>query len=146
MIAVDTNILLYDADEKSPFHARAKELLIRLFESGDPVYLTWDTIHAFLRLSTHMSVFATPFPPSVAAGHLQKIIDHPAARLLPPSPESWAILARLVKDFGLRGAVMSDAVTASILEANGIKTIFTNDRDFWKFPALKPVDPFRARK
>ena len=29
------------------------------------------------------------------------------------------------------------------LEANGIQTIYTNDRDFWKFPGLKPVDPFR---
>jgi hypothetical protein len=33
------------------------------------------------------------------------------------------------------------AVTASILEANNIKRIYTRDRDFRKFPYLKLVDP-----
>ena len=38
--------------------------------------------------------------------------------------------------------LIPDAITASILEANGIQKVYTHDRDFWKFPGLKPVDPF----
>ena len=43
----------------------------------------------------------------------------------------------------LRGNLMTDAVIASQLEANGIKTIYTNDADFKKFPYLKVKNPLQ---
>jgi len=44
------------------------------------------------------------------------------------------------------GKLVSDAIIASQLEAAGVRTIYTNDRDFNKFPALKPKNPFTSRK
>jgi toxin-antitoxin system PIN domain toxin len=141
--AIDTNLLLYAEDEASPFHRRALEFLNHLLESGVPVYATWDVIHAFLRIATNLNVFSHPLTPEEATGDIQKVLDHPSVTILPPSLDSWAILLRLTKELHLRGNLIPDAVTASILEANGIQTVYTNDRDFWKFPGLKPVDPFR---
>jgi uncharacterized protein len=142
-VSIDVNILVYDADEKSPFHRRAKEFLVRLFESDRVVCLTFDTLHSLLRLATHPRLFPVPMPPSSAVDHIKKIVAHPNTHMLGPTAESLEILSRLVKDMHITGGQISDAVTASILEANGIRTIYTNDRDYWKFPALKPVDPFK---
>ena len=142
--AIDTNLLLYAEDEASSFHLPARKFLDHLLESETSVYVTWDILHAFLRIGTHSGVFSNPLAPEEAAEDIQKILDHPAVGVLQaPSYESWTILTRLIKELHLRGNLIPDAVTASILEASGIQTIYTNDRDFWKFPGLKPVDPFK---
>ena len=141
--AIDTNLLLYAGDTSSPFHARALNFLNDLFEDGSPVYITWDVFHSFLRIATNPLVFSKPLTPEEAVHDLEQVLDHPSVTMLSPSPESWSILNRLVLDLHLRGNLIPDAVTASILEANSVKTVYTNDRDFWKFPGLKPNDPFK---
>ena len=144
--AIDANMLLYAEDQASPFHSAALKFLDGLLKSEKPVYLTWDVIHAFLRIATHPGIFANPLTAKEAVADLQKLIAHPAVTLLAPTQESWTILAHLASDLHLRGNLIPDAVTASILEANGIRTIYSNDRDFWKFPALKPIDPFAGSR
>lgn len=141
--AIDTNLLIYAEDKASPFHLPALTFLDHLLESGSPVYATWDVLHAFFRIATHPSVFSNPLSPEEAVSDIQKLLEHPSVTVLSPSLESWAILAKLAVDLHLRGNLIPDATTASILEANGIQTVYTNDRDFWKFPSLKPVDPFK---
>ena len=141
--AIDTNLLLYAEDKASPFHTEALKFLAGLLDYGKPVYATWDVLHAFVRIATNLSVFSDPLTPEEALDDIQKIIDHPAVTVLSPSLESWTILCRLATELHLRGNLIPDAVTASILEVHGIRTVYTNDRDFWKFPALKPVNPFQ---
>ena len=141
--AIDANLLLYAEDESSPFHRRALEFLNHLLESDEPIYATWDVIHAFLRIATNSNVFAHPLTPEEATADIQKVLEYPSLTILSPSMESWNILVGLAAKLHLRGNLIPDAVTASILEANGIRTLYTNDRDFWKFPNLKPIDPFK---
>jgi len=141
--AIDTNLLLYAEDKASPFHTAALKFLDGLLESGSPVYATWDVLHSFLRIVTHPGIFSSPLTSQEAVHDIQKILDHPSMTVLPPSLESWAILSRLSTELHLRGNLIPDAITASILEANGIRTVYTNDRDFWKFPGLRPIDPFK---
>jgi toxin-antitoxin system PIN domain toxin len=141
--AVDVNIFIYARDGTSPFHKKAVDFLNHLFESGDTLCITWDIVHAFLRLSTSPAVCSHTLAPESAWADIDGIIHHPSTRLLTANNDSWVILARLMKELHLRGPVISDAVTASILEANGVRTLYTNDRDFWKFPALKPINPIK---
>jgi len=142
--AIDTNLLLYAEDQASPFHSEALKFLDHLLESGAPVYATWDGLHAFIRIATHPGIFSDPLTPEEAISDIQSILDHPSITVLAPTLESWAILARLATELHLRGSLISDAVTASVLESHGIRTLYTNDRDFWKFPGLKPIDPFKS--
>ena len=42
----------------------------------------------------------------------------------------------------VRGNLVPDAHVAAILLQNGVRTLYSNDRDFWKFEALNVLDPF----
>ncbi len=49
---------------------------------------------------------------------------------------------RLTNDVVMRGNLVPDAHVATIMLQHGVTTIYTNDRDFLKFPDLKIKDPF----
>jgi predicted nucleic acid-binding protein len=56
---VDANILLFAIDEASPFHSIAARWLSECLSGTRRVGLPWESLGAFLRISTH------PRPPSV---------------------------------------------------------------------------------
>ena len=142
--SIDTNILLYSVDESNRFHSQAKTFLINRIAADDTMYLCWDVVYAFLRISTHPGIFATPLKPETAANNMQQIVQHPHVSMLGPTDESLNIFIRLQQEMHIRGNLVPDAVIASILEVNGIQTIYTLDRDFWKFRALRPENPFES--
>jgi uncharacterized protein len=139
--SIDLNILLYAVDTESPFYTRAAAFFPACLDNQDTCCLTWDVLYGFIRITTHPAIFKSPLPPETALANINALISHPRVETLGPNAESWKIFQRLAGEFPLRGNLVSDAVTASILEANGIKKIHSHDRDFWKFPYLKPMDP-----
>jgi predicted nucleic acid-binding protein len=42
----------------------------------------------------------------------------------------------------VRGNLVPDAHVAAILFQHGVRTLYSNDRDFRKFPSLELRDPF----
>jgi predicted nucleic acid-binding protein len=42
----------------------------------------------------------------------------------------------------VRGNLVPDAHVATILFQHGVRTIYTNDRDFLKFESIEARDPF----
>jgi toxin-antitoxin system PIN domain toxin len=142
--SVDINILLYSVNQASSFHAKAVEFFPKCLEKEETCCLVWDVLYGFMRISTLPSVFSSPLTPEIASENMAALAGHPRVELLGPTPESWDIFRRLCREVPVRGNLVPDAVIASILEANGIRKIYTHDRDFWKFPYLKPVDPLTA--
>jgi predicted nucleic acid-binding protein len=49
---------------------------------------------------------------------------------------------RVARDMSLRGNLVPDAHVAAILLQHGVRTLYTNDRDFRKFESLDVRDPF----
>ncbi len=60
MILIDANLLLYAYDSSSEQHQRAKEWLESVFTGPGPVYLSWMTIMAFLRIGTNPRALTNP--------------------------------------------------------------------------------------
>ena len=50
---VDANILLFAVDDQSPFHAAAATWLAERLNGARRVGIPWQSIGAFLRISTH---------------------------------------------------------------------------------------------
>ena len=55
---VDANILIYASQRTSALHDRAETFVAHLAEGPELVYLFWPVVMAYLRLSTHPSVFS----------------------------------------------------------------------------------------
>ena len=139
---VDTNVLVYAANRGAPEHARCRELLLSFRAQATPWYLTWSIAYEFLRIATHPRVFRTPWLPAEAWRFLEALLASPTLGVLVEGERHAVILAGLVADVPqLAGNLVHDAHTAALMREHGIRTIYTRDTDFHRFPGLEVRDP-----
>ncbi len=144
MRVVDTNILLYAADNDSDFHVPCRRLLEDLREDPVPSYLSWSICYEFLRVSTHPRVFRSPWNTGFAWSFIESILAGPGFAVLTETSRHQAILQQTLAELpGLRGNILHDVHTAVIMRENGINQIYTRDTDFARFPFLTIIDPLQ---
>ncbi len=142
MFVVDTNILVYAADEDSPFHSRCLEALEGWRRQTSAWYLTWGILYEFLRVITHPRVFRRPWPVTDAWSFVQAVLVSPSLGILVPGERHVDVAAEVIKSLSsLSGNLLYDAQTAILMQEHGIKRIYTRDTDFHRFPFLEPIDP-----
>jgi hypothetical protein len=131
---LDANILLYAYNTASDHHKRARHWLETALTGSVPVAFCWPTILAFLRIATNPRAVRRPLA----------IVDSwfavPVATLLHPTDRHWQILGDLLVAGQASGPLASDAHLAALAIEHGA-TLFTNDRDFARFPGLKVEYP-----
>lgn len=138
---VDVNVLLYASDRDSPFHEAADAFLHRRTDDPDIFCLIWPVIMAYLRLATHPRVFRRPLTATAAIDNVDALLGMPRCRVV-SEPEGFLDVYREVAaDVSARGNFVPDAHMAALAMAHGIRTIYTHDRDFRRFPFLRVVDP-----
>ena len=144
MRVVDTNILLYAADEDSEFHGPCRRLLQELRADSIPSYLCWSICYEFLRVSTHPRVFRSPWDSGLAWSFIDSILAAPGFALLTETSRHEAILEQTIAELpDLRGNMLHDVHIAVIMRENGINQIHTRDTGFARFPFLTIIDPLR---
>ncbi len=145
MFVVDTNVLLYAADETSEFHRPCRSLLEASRAGPTPWFVTWGIAYEFLRVATHPRVYAHPRSASEAHGFLRALLDSASARVLTPTDRHGEMLTACLADVPeARGNLIHDLHTAVLMREHGISRIITRDRDFHRFPFLDVVDPLRG--
>jgi toxin-antitoxin system PIN domain toxin len=140
--AIDVNVLLYASDRSSPVSPRAVDFLDRCASGRDLFYLAWPTIMGYLRIATHVGIFAAPLTPDEAMRNIQSLLDLPHARTLGEEDGFWDAYLGVATAFPLRGNAVPDAHLAALLRQHGIATLYTNDADFKRFSFLRVVNPF----
>lgn len=144
MIAVDTNILIYAHREDSPFHEQADLVLDRLFTGIGTWAIPWPCVHEFVAIATHPRVYD---PPSTMDDALQQVdnwLESPTLRLIgEQGVRSWSTLRALLEGGKAVGPRVHDARIAAICQEHGVDPIYTADRDFSRFPALKTHNPLQ---
>ncbi|MFT4219057.1 MAG: PIN domain-containing protein [Microbacterium sp.] len=141
MIAIDTNLLVYAHREDSPHHAAAAEVLRELAGGVGAWAVPWPCVHEFLAVVTHPRVYAPPTPPAVALAAVDALAALPNLRLLHESPSHLVELDRLLSRGDVTGARVHDARIAAICIAHGVSELWSADRDFSWFPALRTRNP-----
>ncbi len=141
MIAVDTNILVYAHRAETPFHASAYECLRGLAEGGQPWGIPVACVHEFLAVVTNPKVFAPASTQAQATDQIDAWLASPQAQLLHSGSEHWCILAELTRKAKLQGGQFHDARIAALCLENGVRQLWSADRDFGRFKALKTVNP-----
>lgn len=139
---LDANVLLHASDETSPFHSRAIGFLERLARGPDLIYLFWPTAMAYLRIATDSSIFASPLPTSVAVANIDGLVNLPHVQTAGEQEHFWHAWSEITAEAGVAGNLVPDAHVVALMRENGVRTIWTNDRDFRRFEGILVRDPF----
>jgi len=137
---LDANVLLYAVDATDARHATAVEFLESALNGTSRVAFPWQSITAFIRISTHPRVALHPLSAEQAAGHIDAWLSTRPAWIPAPTAATASILSDLLRSSGATGNLVSDAALAAIAIEHSIPVI-TNDSDFHRFP-VTIVNPF----
>jgi uncharacterized protein len=143
VILVDANLLLYAYNASAPEHERAKTWLAARLSDPAPLAMSWWTLSAFLRLSTHRRIYPAPLSIEEANSAVAAWLERPMVVLLEPGPRFWSIARQLLEESNARGPLVADALIAALCLEHGA-TLATHDTDFRRFPDLSTVDPIVA--
>ena len=142
MFVVDTNVLVYAADEDSPLHARCREQLEQWRRQPGAWYVTWGILYEFLRVTTHQRVMRRPWSGQDAWRFVAALLASPGLDVLVPTDRHPAVAEQVFMEVPqLVGNLVHDAHTAVLMREHGVRRIVTRDTDFHRFPFLAPVDP-----
>ena len=140
MIVLDVNLLLYAYNSASSRHHAAYAWVRETFSGTELVGLPWQTIWAFLRISTNSRLPGEQFSVEGAVAIVQQWTDLKQVRLLAPGERHWVLLQRMLLEGQVRGPLTADAHLAALtIEYGGV--LHTTDRDFARFPGLRWVNP-----
>jgi len=141
VIAIDTNILVYAHREESPFHAAARQRVEALAEGTAPWAIPWPCLHEFLAIVTHPRIFRPPTPLAKALDQVDAWLESPTLSLLAESDLHWVELRALLAVAQSSGPQVHDARIAALCLQHDVRTLWTADRDFGRFPALNVANP-----
>jgi len=141
VIAVDTNVLVYAHRQDSPFHKPAARRLQELAEGLTPWALPWPCLHEFYSVVTHPRIYSPPSSIDQAIDQISAWLEAPSAVPVSEGPAYWSGLAGLLSDGKITGPAVHDARIAAMCLANGVRELWSADRDFSRFPRLRTVNP-----
>ena len=137
---VDANLLLYATDHSSAHHEASKRWLETVLRQNRRVGLPWQSIGAFLRISTNPRAFARPITDAQAWSQVRRWLDAPPTWIPPATERTASILGELVVRHQVTANLVPDAMLAALAIENGL-TIMSADTDFARFPEARWGNP-----
>ncbi len=141
MIAVDTNILVHAHRRDSPFHEPAATAVRGLAESPAAWAIPWPCVHEFYSIVTHARIYDPPSSPAEAITQVEAWLGSPSLTLLHEGVTYWPTLRDMIEAGKVRGPMVHDARIATLCHVNGVRTLWSADRDFGRFPDLVIQNP-----
>ena len=140
--SLDVNVLLYASNHASEHHVRAREFVEACAAGPEILCLAWPTLMSYLRFSTHPRIFSAPLSPGEALANISNLLGLPHVRAVSELEGFIDAYKHITGDVPVRGNLVPDAHVATILFQHGIRRLYSNDRDFRKFPSLELKNPF----
>lgn len=145
MKLLDANVLLYAYNVDSPHHEACRGWLESAFnEANEIIGLPWQTILAFVRIATNPRAVPHPLSSEVACGIVNQWLSRPNVTTVGYGERFWALFSEQVAEGKVSGPLMTDAALAAIALEQGA-TLYSTDKDFRRFPALKLMDPLQVQ-
>jgi toxin-antitoxin system PIN domain toxin len=140
MIVLDANLLLYAYDSRSDHHEKARKWIEQVFSEGALVGLPWQTVAAFIRVTTNPRIPGERFSLDEVVQVVDRWLQQPNVKLLAPGDQHWALFRKLLIAGQARGPLTTDAQLAALtMEYGGV--LHTTDRDFARFSELQWTNP-----
>ena len=140
-VAVDSNVLAFLADPRSPFHVTANLATEGLSHRGDSLAIFAQNLIEFWAVATRpISSNGLGFSTLQATAEIAKIRN--LFQLIPESPEIYPEWQRLVTVHQVSGKNVHDARIAAQMRVNNIDNILTfNVKDFVRYADINVIEP-----
>ena len=102
---------------------------------SEAVGFAWTVMLAFLRISTHPSIFPRPLSTQEAAGAVEGWLGAPPAIAVEPTRSHLPLLTGFLQRAGTAGNIVGDAHLAALAVEHGA-TVVSFDRDFARFEGV----------
>jgi uncharacterized protein len=139
-VLLDANLLLFAVDTESPHHERAASWLEETLNGDRRVALPWQTIGAFLRISTHPRAAERPLSADAAWSYVDSWLEADPVWIPPCSQRTAVVLGQLVRSVPVTGNLVTDAQLAALAIEHGL-AVYSADTDFARFPGLRWHNP-----
>jgi predicted nucleic acid-binding protein len=139
-IYLDTNVLAYVVNTKSPQHRAALEI----FRPGETEILcvSSQVLAEFYSYVTNPSILATPLEPQDTIIRINRICQMPHIQLLPTPNNIHKIWLKLLETRPVKDGQIFDLIHIAIMLANQIKRIYTfNVKDFIWCTDIEVIEP-----
>jgi uncharacterized protein len=143
MILSDANLLLYAYNTDAPEYEQSRPWLEESLSATTSFAFSWQTITAFIRISTNIKAFPKPLTIKEATEIVTEWLERPNTTILQPTERHWEIFARLLDEGQAAGALVMDAHLAALAIEHNCQ-LATTDRDFARFTELKTVNPLKS--
>jgi toxin-antitoxin system PIN domain toxin len=140
VILVDANVLMYASFSSFSQHRRAHAWLDHQLNTVARVGMPWESLLAFLRLSTNPRVLSQPLNTGQALAHIETWLSCPNVFIPQPTETHSVILAQLMRAANASGDLIPDAHLAAIALQHGL-AVCSADRDFARFDGLNWINP-----
>jgi len=141
MIAVDSNILVHAHRADSSWHAPARGRVGALAMGNAAWAIPWPCVHEFTNIVTHPKIYSPPSTIEQAVDQLDAWLESPSLVMVGESANYWSTLRAELLRARITGPKVHDARIAAICLDHGVVELWTADRDFSRFPALRTVNP-----
>lgn len=140
---IDTNILIYASDSKSPWHKKADEELKKAISGGIALFISPQVLREYLSVATRSVTHKKAIPwEKIRSNHLR------FQQVFKVLPEDIAIadkLGELVYKYHVSGKQVHDANIVATMIVHGIQSILTNNvDDFKRYEGLIKIVPLEA--
>ncbi len=107
------------------------------------VGLPWQSLAAFLRISTHARAFERPLSAEDAWARVADWLSAPVAWVPQPGPEHAALLGGLITRHQVQGNLVPDAQLAALALEHGL-AVCSTDTDFARFKEVRWSNPLEG--
>ncbi len=140
---IDANLLLYAVDALAAEHAKASAWLAEQLNGDRRVGIPWESITAFVRISTHPRATSHPLSPSEAWRFIEDWLAVEQV-WIPVATERHAdVLGGLIARYRIAGNLVPDAHLAAIAIEHGLE-ICSADTDFARFSEVRWLNPIAS--
>lgn len=145
MFVVDTNLLVYAANEDFPRQRELRKLLGEWSSSSETWYVTWSIVYEFLSVSTHRSAFAHPLSFSQAWHFMDLLRGSASFKIVLETDRHAEVIRDLVSEYPqMSGPRFHNLHIAAVMREHGITDIRTADTDFHQFNFLRVTNPLAS--
>jgi uncharacterized protein len=140
---LDANVLIYAVSAASPHNESARNWLTEALNGAERIALPWQTIGAFVRITTSSRINEYPLTPEASWSFVSEWLDHELTWIPPTGTLTATIFGQLLAETSPSGNMITDAQLAAVAIEHGIAVV-SADSDFARFTRVRWINPFAA--